>query len=295
MAPAAKRKKPFVDDQSSLPAPKPRAKRQKKTTDPTDSIETPPPTPKPAAATKGQKSNAVKPPKLNGDQPKANGVVGAETDETLTADNASIADSPVEDAVVKAAAPARKRRIVEDEEDEESVTNGQENGITPAAPTDDKPTTTGSEQQAILTSQSVADKTAKASTPVTQPSATEALEVPDQAPITTSITSPTIKSEEPPTIHPTTEQAASMEQAKKKDKPKPKDREKRDKLYQYCIRRKPVGEIFSIGELTAANVADDEQDLLNLCQQLVTHFLFAAMTLNRGVLYKTRSYEVAKK
>jgi hypothetical protein len=121
--------------------------------------------------------------------------------------------------------------------------------------------------------------------------------MPDQAPTTASAAHAAARprSTEAPTILPSTEQRANMEQAKKKDKVKSKDREKRDKLYQYCIKKKPVGEIFSIAELHQANIADDDQDLLNLCQQLVTHFLFAAMTLNRGILYKTRSYEVAKK
>lgn len=86
-----------------------------------------------------------------------------------------------------------------------------------------------------------------------------------------------------------------MEPAKRKEKVKSKEREMRDKLYQYCIKSKPVGEIYSIEELKKADITQSDQDLLNMCQQLVTHFLFSAMTLNRGIVYKTRSYEVAKK
>jgi hypothetical protein len=295
MAPVTKRKKAFADDQPSVPAIKPRTKRQKTTTDATDAIETPPPTPKPAAAARGRKPNAPKVTKVNGNNSKTNDTKDVETDATLSADAGSTTDSRTEAPAVKSAKPASKRRAIDDDEDDGPVANGQTNGTTSQPPVNGQNASAGSEKQPSPKSQLAAKKTAEDPTPVKADPDTEASILLDQAPVAISALPPTTNSAEPSIIRPTIEPAAPMEQAKKKEKVKSKDREKRDKLYQNCIKYKSVGEIFSIEELAKFKVAEDEQDLLNLCQQLVTHFLFAAMTLNRGILYKTRSYEVAKK
>src|ERR1700760_1346366 len=125
MAPAAKRKKPGAEDQSSATALKGRAKRQKTATDPTDSIETPPPTPKPApapAARRGRKPNAAKSAKENGKHVKQNGVAETEVDDASTVDQTSAVDSPPEAPAVMPPSSTAKRKVVfvdEDKDEEE--------------------------------------------------------------------------------------------------------------------------------------------------------------------------------
>ncbi|KIW01385.1 uncharacterized protein PV09_07153 [Verruconis gallopava] len=271
MAPAAKRKQAGVEEQSPISASKNGIKRQKTSiSDPTDSIETPPPTPKPATAAKARKPTAAKNATLNGSHSAPNGVAVAGADDVSSGDYAPAVDSP-------AALMAERNAAREDGDVEGDSGHGGEQSKSTAklqASTDKPAKTSGSGAQNVFPNGAEASR--QGSTRDAMPS--------------------TAQLSDSQTIRPTIEQPPAMEPAKKKpDKVKSKDREKRDKLYQYCLKKKPVGEIFSLKELQQANVADDDQDLLDLCQSLVTHFLFTVMTLNRGVLYKTRSYDVAKK
>ena len=86
-----------------------------------------------------------------------------------------------------------------------------------------------------------------------------------------------------------------MEALKKKEKVKSKELQMVDQLYDWCKKKKPLGEIWSIEELKKGGVTTDDHELLHICSTLVKRFLFSPMTLNRGLVYKTRSYEVARK
>jgi hypothetical protein len=288
MAPVAKRKKPGDDDFSAKPAAKSWAKKQRTDTEPSAAIETPPPTPKPAATARGRKPAAAKNTKVNGSHDKTNGTAQVATEGTSVINNATGEDELMTDAAaVQPPALSLKRKSREGDSEAGATVNGQQNGVR------------GSQEASPAQLNGVSANLAKVATPAGQSSASEAA-AGQSTPAATNghvlSTASTTHPIESHTIRPTTEQHPAMEPpAAKKQKVKSKEDEMRKRLYQYCIKAKPVGEIYSIAELKKAGITKDDQDLLDMCQQLVQHFLFSAMTLNRGIVYKTRSYEVAKK
>jgi hypothetical protein len=259
MAPAAKRKKPG-EDPAKPAAAKARAKRPRIESDPGAAIETPPPTPKPAPGVRGLQPAAAQITKVNGKHATTNGTASVALGDAIGADKE---DEVMADATAVQPPPASlKRTSTEDDTEAGAAVNGHQNGLRP------------SQEPLHASSNNVSAN-------------------PASRPPTTNGHVPSTGSD---AVRPTTEQHTNMEQpAARKQKIKSKEREMRDRLYQYCIKAKPIGEIYSIEELKRADVTQNDQDLLDMCQQLVTHFLFSAMTLNRGIVYKTRSYEVAKK
>lgn len=305
MAPAAKRKKPGEDDQSVKAAPKPRAKKQKTDADPTVAIETPPPTPKPAAAARGRKPNAAKAVKANGNgngngihahtngiDPVASGDLPASRHEAATEAAAVEAPNKNANAVPTSVVP-------KDEED--VVTNGQINDMLNGGAVQDVPM--APEIQSHAQAQGLAENLAKDATSVPQPAEAPMLQVPNQ-PTTNGhahSVSPSAQPGETVNVRPSTERPPSTSNTTSKDKakqpkPKSKDAEMRDRLYQYTIKAKPIAEIWSVEELKKAGVTRDDAELIEICNHLVKFFLFSQMTIaNRALVYKTRSYDVAKK
>jgi len=74
-----------------------------------------------------------------------------------------------------------------------------------------------------------------------------------------------------------------------------KSKEKYNELYDRCVAEKPIGDHFSVQELTEFDIADDENDLKVLTQNLVDLHLFTPLHLNRGFLYRLRTKDVAYK
>ncbi|KAE9980297.1 hypothetical protein BLS_008879 [Venturia inaequalis] len=66
-------------------------------------------------------------------------------------------------------------------------------------------------------------------------------------------------------------------------------------FYDACLAAKPVGEHFSVQELTDLNFAEDEKDLKNLTQDLVTYYLFTPLTASPTFLYRLREKSIATK
>jgi DNA-directed RNA polymerase III subunit RPC6 len=74
-----------------------------------------------------------------------------------------------------------------------------------------------------------------------------------------------------------------------------KTKEKHYLLYDRCVAEKPIGDHFSVQELTEFDIADDQDELKTLTQTLVDLHLFTPLHLNRGFLYRLRTKDVAYK
>ena len=173
------------------------------------------------------------------------------------------------------------------------MVNGAVNGEETANGVDAQEQAVGSEHDSAAAPQGQSENLAKDATPVIQPADQSGAQIPVEAIINGHKAS---KAAEAQAIRETTERPTSNADAgKKSEKLKSKERQMRDALHAYCLKKKPVGEIYSIQELKRANVTKDDNDLLHICNELVKNFLFSPMTLNRGLVYKTRSYDVAKK
>ncbi|QDS72695.1 hypothetical protein FKW77_003208 [Venturia effusa] len=66
-------------------------------------------------------------------------------------------------------------------------------------------------------------------------------------------------------------------------------------FYDACLAAKSIGEHFSVQELTDLKFAEDENDLKNLTQDLVTYYLFTPLTASRTFLYRLRDKAIATK
>jgi hypothetical protein len=75
----------------------------------------------------------------------------------------------------------------------------------------------------------------------------------------------------------------------------PKAKAKRDKLYERCAEVKPAGEIFDFKELGALDIADDDNELTILVQELVDRNQFALLQLQNGFCYRLRPKDIAHK
>jgi hypothetical protein len=74
-----------------------------------------------------------------------------------------------------------------------------------------------------------------------------------------------------------------------------KEKKKSSLLWDRCVAEKPIGEHFSVQELTTFGIADDQEELKVLTQELIDHHLFTPLHLNRGFLYRARTKDVALK
>jgi hypothetical protein len=74
-----------------------------------------------------------------------------------------------------------------------------------------------------------------------------------------------------------------------------KPKAKRDKLYERCAEAKPNGEIFDFKELGGLGIAEDDNELTVLVQELVDRNQFALLQLQNGFCYRLRPKDIAHK
>jgi hypothetical protein len=78
--------------------------------------------------------------------------------------------------------------------------------------------------------------------------------------------------------------------------PVPAVKRKCDLLYDECVAKKGIGEIYSPDELLSLGVTDDAEELAALCQELLDCQMFVAYTTrDRQLEYRPRAKEEALK
>jgi len=77
--------------------------------------------------------------------------------------------------------------------------------------------------------------------------------------------------------------------------PVPVVKRKWDMLYDQCVAKKGIGGEFSMAELMNLDVTGDHEELANLCNELLSCYLFAPYSRRSTLVYCTRSKEKALK
>jgi hypothetical protein len=68
---------------------------------------------------------------------------------------------------------------------------------------------------------------------------------------------------------------------------------KSERLYDRCLQAKPVRNDFTIQELEAFNITNREEELRDVCQNLIDSHLFSLWNQRGNTVYRTRTKDEA--